>query len=164
MLLEVRKIPNGDIFYRFEVYECDRCNTQIDESMPHTHKGNIEHYCWDCSFILSHISESEYLKNCGICLMNIKAEVIDGKIVITQGKRPSERTNSDERNSSRYRNWRKKVFERDNFTCQHCGQRGGELNAHHVKPFAKYKKLRFEVDNGLTLCVSCHRNVHKKTG
>lgn len=61
------------------------------------------------------------------------------------------------RHSAAYKRWRTAVFERDNYTCQECGTRGGELNADHIKPFAFFPDLRFDVDNGRTLCVPCHR-------
>ena len=57
--------------------------------------------------------------------------------------------------------WKEAVFERDNWTCQYCERRGGELNAHHIKPFAKYPELRTSIENGVTLCVNCHKGVHK---
>lgn len=61
------------------------------------------------------------------------------------------------RNSFQYKEWRKAVFERDNYTCQECGVRGGViLNADHIKPFALFPGLRFELNNGRTLCKSCH--------
>lgn len=59
--------------------------------------------------------------------------------------------------SSRYQSWRKAVFERDNYICQICGQKGGVLNADHIKPWAIYPELRFDLENGRTLCQPCHR-------
>ncbi len=70
--------------------------------------------------------------------------------------------NHDKRNYSEYLEWRLSVFKRDNFTCRDCGQVGGELNAHHIKGYKKYPKLRIELSNGITLCEKCHRNRHKK--
>lgn len=78
------------------------------------------------------------------------------------------------REGSKYQKWREKVYERDNYTCQKCGQRGGELHADHIEPFAtivqkvridgelSYEKAMdldelWDVDNGRTLCVECHR-------
>lgn len=66
------------------------------------------------------------------------------------------------RNTPEYRQWRKAVFERDNYTCQRCGVKGGSLEAHHKIPWIKDKELRFDVDNGLTLCVDCHKKIPRR--
>lgn len=58
--------------------------------------------------------------------------------------------------SAEMKQWRKAVFERDNFTCQICLKRGGELEADHIQPFSLFPELRFELTNGRALCVSCH--------
>lgn len=60
------------------------------------------------------------------------------------------------RNSREYKLWRTAVFERDNYTCVQCGERGVYLNADHIKPFALFPELRFELSNGRTLCIPCH--------
>lgn len=65
------------------------------------------------------------------------------------------------RKSIQYRIWRKAVFERDNYTCVWCGDnKGGNLEADHIKPFAKFPCLRFVVENGRTLCKLCHRKTN----
>ncbi len=61
------------------------------------------------------------------------------------------------RKSLAYKAWRTAVFHRDNYTCQSCGVRGGVLNADHIHPFALYPALRFDIDNGRTMCDPCHR-------
>ncbi len=72
------------------------------------------------------------------------------------------------RKSLKYKLWRESVFKRDNWTCQICNNRGIKLNADHIKSFADYIDLRFELSNGRTLCVPCHRKTHNygkdKTG
>lgn len=56
-----------------------------------------------------------------------------------------------------YKKWVSGVFARDKWTCQACGVRGVYLQAHHIKSWARYPDLRFSLDNGITLCVPCHK-------
>lgn len=66
------------------------------------------------------------------------------------------------RKSVEYKAWRDAVFARDNWTCIQCRRcrKPGDrvvLNADHIKPFAMHPELRFDVDNGRTLCTECHK-------
>lgn len=62
------------------------------------------------------------------------------------------------RSSLEYRQWRKSVFERDNYLCVIGGkEHGNKLNADHVKAFASHPELRFDISNGRTLCEACHK-------
>lgn len=62
------------------------------------------------------------------------------------------------RKTIEYRLWREAVFKRDHWTCMICGKRGSsELHPDHIKPFSLFPELRFDVSNGRTLCVKCHR-------
>ena len=68
------------------------------------------------------------------------------------------------RMSLKFRLWREAVFTRDNWICQKCSERGGKLNPHHIFNFADYPKLRFNINNGITLCEKCHTLFHKIYG
>lgn len=72
------------------------------------------------------------------------------------------RLSEEGRKSKEYKDWRKSVFERDGFTCQICGARGVRLNAHHKKEYAYFPEMRYEISNGITLCVPCHIGIHSK--
>lgn len=62
----------------------------------------------------------------------------------------------------KYRNWRSSVFERDMYTCQECGKMGCYIEAHHIFSWKDYPELRFNLDNGKTLCLQCHKQKHKR--
>lgn len=81
------------------------------------------------------------------------------------------------RNDAKYKVWRLQVFKRDRFTCQICGgESHGDIEAHHLKSFNKILtesniitlkqalncKELWQIDNGVTLCIECHKNLHSK--
>ena len=57
-----------------------------------------------------------------------------------------------------YSEWREEVFKKDNFICRQCGT-NKRLQAHHIYMWAKYPELRFNIENGITLCKDCHKQV-----
>lgn len=70
-----------------------------------------------------------------------------------------------DRNYEEYRNWRKEVYKRDNYTCKVCHEsKSGELNAHHLYSYTSFPELGVDVDNGVTLCIPCHKEFHRTFG
>lgn len=61
--------------------------------------------------------------------------------------------------SEELKEWREAVYARDGYKCTRCS-RTGYLHAHHIKSWADYPGLRFDVDNGVTLCADCHSRAH----
>jgi DNA-directed RNA polymerase subunit RPC12/RpoP len=61
----------------------------------------------------------------------------------------------------KYFEWQAAVFKKDDYTCAHCGEKEKRLNAHHIIPYEN-EETRHDVNNGLTLCTSCHSRVHNK--
>ena len=76
--------------------------------------------------------------------------------------------------------WRKQILKRDNFSCQKCG-RPDNLQVHHIKklsnivadiknlikdigfhPIIKEHVPLWDISNGITLCVKCHKSVHSR--
>lgn len=72
------------------------------------------------------------------------------------------RRSAEGRHCAEYRLWRSTVFERDGYQCQICNAKGGKLNAHHIESYAHHPCLRYEPDNGVTLCEECHKFVHRE--
>jgi 5-methylcytosine-specific restriction endonuclease McrA len=65
------------------------------------------------------------------------------------------------RKSEEYINWRKAVYIKDRYTCQKCGHQYTNIVAHHIKSFEDFPELRFDVENGMVLCRSCHLRLHR---
>lgn len=62
-----------------------------------------------------------------------------------------------DRRSSAYRFWRKQVWERDNYKCRIDNSVcNGRLEAHHILGYTEHVELRYEINNGITLCHAHH--------
>lgn len=83
------------------------------------------------------------------------------------------------RSLSLYRAWRFGVFSKDEFSCVSCGRMSsGDLQADHIKPFSVILRenninsvvdaincpLLWDISNGRTLCVQCHKQTDTYAG
>lgn len=66
---------------------------------------------------------------------------------------------------SGYGLWRKKVYEKDNYTCQCCfKESNGDIEAHHLDGYSWCEEKRLDIRNGVTLCKGCHAKFHEIYG
>jgi len=62
-----------------------------------------------------------------------------------------------ERRTSIYFYWRKSVWERDNWKCKINNKDcSGRLEAHHILGWVDHPELRYDINNGITLCHAHH--------
>ena len=123
----------------------------------------VKRFCTICSLEIiknPRTSWKQYL-NQKYCTLNCKGTAYEQELLGENNPNYKHGLSTDDqivRGSNEYKTWRKLVFKRDKYTCQVCKKVGGNLNADHIKPFALYPKLRFNLSNGRTLCVPCHKN------
>lgn len=57
-----------------------------------------------------------------------------------------------------YKEWRKKIYARDNYKCQWPGCKNTKkLQAHHIYRWADFPGLRYHPQNGITICSLHHK-------
>ena len=106
-----------------------------------------------------------HTKSCG-CLRNRKgSDSPKWNPALTDTQRLSRRARLlKEKTHPSYAKVRVTTYNRDLYTCQCCGQRGGPLVAHHIMPWASYPSLRYAPENCITLCEYCHDEFHSIYG
>lgn len=130
-------------------------------------KGSFWNCICDCgnkSVVKAESLKSGGTKSCG-CLQKEKAS----EVFVTynreyrefMGKDPNEPMGESRKyQRSLMAKLRPQIFERDSYTCALCSKVGSKLNAHHIRTWAFYPELRFELSNLVTLCKDCHWIVH----
>lgn len=72
----------------------------------------------------------------------------------------TDKEREDNRDFLEYEEWRTQVYQKDNYTCQCCGEHSGKLNAHHKDGYNWCVERRTDITNGATLCEDCHKEFH----
>ena len=154
---------------RARIAICPVCNKEF--RAIHEYKDRISIYCskecWS--------KRSTIINKCKYCGKDIKTTKLENKSYCNLDCRNQDYKNAYKgplshfwkggktkesklrKTNAQYKNWRKEVFERDNYTCQRCGKHTNNLEAHHIKEQSRYPELIYCLDNGLTLCHNCHK-------
>lgn len=64
---------------------------------------------------------------------------------------------NEKRNDTAHHEWSKQVKHRDNWKCRIINENcKGRLEAHHILNWRDFPELRYEINNGITLCHAHH--------
>lgn len=143
-----RKLYSGknSVHYNREIANCSFCDRPIFRT-----KYEIDTY--------------EHLYCTSDCKIEHYKILFSGKNNPNYNPNKSEQDRMQNRNIEGYREWIRKILEKDNYTCQCCDDnRGGNLVAHHILNYSEHDELRTDVNNGITLCKTCHKLFHDTYG
>jgi hypothetical protein len=74
------------------------------------------------------------------------------------------KTYSEKLKDPRWQKLRLKVFERDEFHCQVCGDDESPLAVHHLIYMPNHEPWEYPLENFMTLCESCHQYDYETRG
>lgn len=149
---------------------CEQCNG-LFKFTPSVEKKGFARYCSkDCHNTWQSISKKgkapyeitpENRKNRSLSRIGKRSKKFGKKYPHLQGinhwRWEGGKTSESEKQRVRFRRvMQQKIFQRDNYTCQICEQYSGYLQVDHIKKWADFPELRFELDNCRTLCMACH--------
>lgn len=106
--------------------------------------------------IYHNVSKNRFCQKCGL-------EKITGKNHVMYNPNLSDEDRIQTRSIKEMDLWRKLVYKKFDRVCQKCNKKC-KVHAHHIFNWSKYTNLRFIVENGITLCNSCHRKFHNQWG
>ena len=131
--------------YKRVIFKCEVCGKEAAqiESMYYRHKN---HYC------------------------SAKCASVGQGIIYKRENHPnwnpniSDEDRKKERKYKEYENWRTSIFEKYNYTCQLSGQKGGQLEVHHLSNYSTDIEHRLDINNGIVLAKHIHKLFHKLYG
>lgn len=151
---------NGAHTYEFikKVFEDGGC-VLLSDSYKNG-KEKLKYQC-ECGSV-SEISYSKFKigQRCQKCKSRKIIEALSGEKNPAFKKEKTQAERIRDRKYPEYSAWRRQVYERDDYACYSCGEKGGQLNAHHIMAYSTHPDLRTNVSNGVTLCTSCHKEYH----
>jgi 5-methylcytosine-specific restriction endonuclease McrA len=118
-----------------------------------------KYFCRKCANnTLDHINKQKIIQTGKIHSKETKEKIsssLRGENNPNFNPKLSKKDRAIKRNIFGYDKWRKNILIRNNYTCQKCGSKE-HLQVHHINNFKHFKEQRTDINNGITLCFSCH--------
>jgi hypothetical protein len=150
------------------IYTCERCKKMFHRSVR---IGQVVRYCSQKCHYEARREETLLNCTCAVCgkrFHKYDAAVADGEGVYCSweckklGSRVPHTANGSTHvyALARWKEIRKRVLDRDGYTCQLCGDKTKQLHVHHRE--IRRIGMNDDMDNLVTLCKSCHKIVEMR--
>lgn len=166
-------------FCNHSCYSIEKQKKWANKKNPRWAGGSLENNCLVCNkfFTTKRYGKVRNSKLCSLeCYYIHRSNTYRGSNH-PNWRNAGGRTTKPIRSMKAYKIWRLDIFKRDNYKCVECGAIE-KLHIHHNQNLAKIvsdikekngeliftDKRLFDVNNGKTLCIKCHREQHKKMG
>ena len=153
--------------------QCDNCGkiTKSEYRYYLKHNHNLKTYCNKCSLKLFNSGENHPNWGNKYTPTGENHWNWGNKYTPTGENHPNWNPNltqterEQSRNYPQYTEFIKKVMNRDNYTCQCCGNKlNNDGIVHHLDGYNWCVEKRTDETNGITLCENCHKNFHSVYG
>jgi hypothetical protein len=150
--------------------KCKACEICGDEFVGNRNETRCKkHKKCHIRMVENHLNGSGVVKQCAYCkkivyiykTLSDKFKFCDRTCMTNWRREKALRGTKNRRRNDgyKYRNWKNKVFKRDNYRCVFCGGKT-DICAHHIVAWKDDEKLRYYLTNGLTVCHDCHLEIH----
>lgn len=125
---------------------------------PPWNKSSVTKVCETCEVLF--MAKKSRESRSRFCSLSCRAKYFSGTKSPHYKIDRTTLSKKQERNDSAYSDWRQQVWLRDNFKCKIANPNcKGRIEAHHILAWRDYSELRYEVNNGITLCHAHHPRV-----
>jgi 5-methylcytosine-specific restriction endonuclease McrA len=145
------------------VIKCAICGIEVNPN------SGTQKYCKECSDKVMTQNRKKagiksYYKNRESRIKRVEKYAELNREKVLADKRKYYQENKDRLleyfNDRRFDGNREEVLKRDNYMCRHC-RSGENLNVHHIDGNGRTSdNPNNEIDNLITLCLSCHMQLH----
>lgn len=146
------------------IVDCDNCGVGFEKLEYWIKRSEHNFCCHECAMEFGRVKVE--CINCGKVFNKMKSQLklfpnsFCDKQCYGEYRR---RDDAKDRGQWKDVEWKRLVKERDGYICQICGT-DEVLQVHHIYSWQNFPDKRFEIENGITLCRTCHWETHKKYG
>lgn len=103
-------------------------------------------------------------KSCGCLRLEIVSQPLGEKHHNWNPNKTREEKELERKNHTKHVHWAKAIKKIHNYVCFICKKNSRRLESHHLNCWSDFPEQRYDLNNGVCLCVDCHKFFHKIYG